>query len=82
MFKLVVQLLTMMLKPAAVIFVRNNMVLSDTFLIRSDPFINISNTWRIAKNTQNKISAIIPKMKKGKHFYAAARIILTTFVYI
>lgn len=39
----------MMLKPAAVIFVRNNMVLSDTFLIRSEPFINRSNTWRSAK---------------------------------
>lgn len=44
----------MMWKPAAVIFVRNNMVLSDTFLIRSEPFINRSNTWRIAKKDAKK----------------------------
>lgn len=66
-----------MLKPAAVIFVRNNTVLSDTFLIRSEPFINRSNTWRIAKNMKkNKISEITLKMKKMKTFLCTRRIIL------
>lgn len=67
----------MMLKPAAVIFVRNNTVLSDTFLIRSEPFINRSNTWRNAKKMKKrKISATTIKMKKGQLFYVVGSYVL------
>ena len=44
-------LLTLTVKPASVIFVLKRVVFSATFLMSSDPFINMSKTWRTKKLT-------------------------------
>ena len=54
--KIIQFLLTMMLNPAAVICVLNKFVFSVTFLIKSEPSISRSKTW---KNKTYSLSSII-----------------------